>query len=179
VVIIERLKLDEKDFEKIYQLMVCSFPKEEIRTRENARAQLRDPNYTIWTSKNEVDEILGFIAEWDMGSTVFVEHFAVDPTRRSGGIGSGMMAAYLSRTSKPVMIEVEDEKNEINLRRIGFYQRLGFHLSEYGYDQPVMRGDASKKIPLKIMRFPQPLTEEDFKNFRYQVFTQIYKSIDA
>jgi len=179
VTTIKLLQLDEKDFEKIYQLMERSFPIEEVRSRENARAQLRDPNYRILVSKNEADEILGFIAEWNLGATIFLEHFAVDSSLRSGGIGSGMMSAYLSEASKPVMIEVEDEKNEINQRRIGFYQRLGYQLSEYGYHQPMMRGDGSKKIALRIMSFPQPLTKEAFENFRHQVFSQIYKTIDA
>ena len=176
---IELLKLNEKDFEKIYALMERSFPIEEVRTYENGLKILSDPNYKIFISKNEADQILGFIAEWDLGSNLFVEHFAVDQTLRGGGIGSGMMAAYLSQATKPVMLEVEDEKTEINERRIVFYQRLGFYWSDYGYHQPVMRGDVSKKIPLRIMSYPEPLTKESFRNFRHQVFSQIYKSIEA
>ncbi|MDO9492768.1 GNAT family N-acetyltransferase [Acetobacterium sp.] len=167
--------MNEKDFEKIYALMECSFPIEEVRPQENAKAQLRDPHYTIWISRNEADLILAFIAEWDLGSIIFLEHFAVEQTLRGGGIGSRMMAAYLSQAAKPVVIEVEDVKTEISERRIGFYQRLGFHLSEYGYDQPVMRGDISKKIPLKMMTYPDPLSAEGFEHFRQQVFSQIYK----
>ncbi|MEO1815743.1 MAG: GNAT family N-acetyltransferase [Acetobacterium sp.] len=169
--------MNEKDFEKVYALMECSFPIEEVRPRENAKAQLRNPKYCIWISKNEADQILGFIAEWDLGSNLFLEHFAVVPAQRGTGIGSGMMAAYLSHVVKPVVIEVEDEKTEINARRIGFYQRLGFYLSEYGYDQPVMRGDISKKISLKMMTYPEPLTAAGFEIFRQQVFSQIYKII--
>ncbi|PKM48628.1 MAG: GNAT family N-acetyltransferase [Firmicutes bacterium HGW-Firmicutes-6] len=169
--------MNEKDFEKVYTLMECSFPIEEVRSRENAKAQLRNPKYCIWISKNEADQILGFIAEWDLGSNIFLEHFAVDPAQRGTGIGSGMMAAYLSQANKPVVIEVEDEKTEINARRIGFYQRLGFYLSEYGYDQPVMRGDISKKISLKMMTYPDPLTAAGFETFKQQVFSQIYKII--
>jgi ribosomal protein S18 acetylase RimI-like enzyme len=169
--------LNEKDFEKIYALMEYAFPIEEVRPRENAKAQLKDPHYTIWISKNEADQILGFIAEWDLGSNLFLEHFAVDQTLRGVGIGSRMMAAYLAQAAKPVVIEVEDEKTEINIRRIGFYQRLGFYLSEYGYDQPVMRGDISKKISLKMMTYPAPLTAAGFETFKQQVFTEIYKTI--
>lgn len=169
--------MNEKDFEKIYALMECAFPIEEVRPRENAKAQLKDSHYTIWISKNESDQILGFIAEWDLGSNIFLEHFAVDQTQRGAGIGSRMMTAYLAQAAKPVVIEVEDEKTEINIRRIGFYQRLGFYLSEYGYDQPVMRGDISKKISLKMMTYPAPLTAAGFETFKQQVFTRIYKTI--
>lgn len=174
---IELLKLAEKDFEKVYALMEEAFPVEEVRPPKNAKAQLRDPRYSILISKNEADQMLGFIARWDLGTRIFVEHFAVDLRLRGGGIGSGMMRAFLSQAEKPVVIEVEDEKTETNLRRIHFYQRLGFHLSQYGYDQPVYRGDMSKKIPLKLMTYPNPLTAAGFEDFRLQVFTQIYKII--
>lgn len=174
---IELIKLHEKDFEKVYALMEGAFPVEEVRSRENAKAQLRDPRYSILISKNEADQILGFIAEWDLGSNLFLEHVAVDQNLRGAGVGSRMMAAYLSQAPKPVVIEVEDEKTEINIRRIGFYRRLGFHLSEYGYDQPVIRGDINKKIPLKLMTYPESLTGAGFETFRYQVFTKIYKII--
>lgn len=157
--------------------MECAFPIEEVRPRENAKAQLRNPKYCIWISKNAADQILGFIAEWDLGASLFLEHVAVDQTLRGVGVGSEMMAAYLAQVAKPVVIEVEDEKTEINQRRIGFYQRLGFQLSEYGYDQPVYRGDLSKKIPLKMMSYPDPLTAASFADFRDQVFTKIYKII--
>lgn len=176
---IELLKLKEADFKKVYTLMERSFPPEEVRSYENGVKILSDPNYRILISKSEAGEILGFIAEWDLGSNIFVEHFAVDQSLRGGGIGSRMMAAYLSQATKPVMIEVEDEKTAINERRIVFYQRLGFYWSDYGYHQPVIRGDVSKKISLKIMSYPKPLTEESFENFRRQVFCQIYKSIEV
>lgn len=179
MVTIKLFKLQEAEFKKVYTLMERSFPPEEVRSYENGVKILSDPNYRILISKNEADEILGFIAEWDLGSNIFVEHFAVDQTLRGEGIGSGMMAAYLSQATKPVMLEVEDEKTAINERRIVFYQRLGFYRSDYGYHQPVIRGDVSKMIPLKIMSYPEPLTAESFENFRHQVFTQIYKSIQA
>ncbi len=159
--------------------MECSFPVEEVRPRENAIAQLEDPRYTIWTLQNTADQILGFIAEWDLGANLFLEHVAVDQTRRGAGIGSEMMAAYLAQAEKPVVIEVEAEKTKINQRRIGFYQRLGFQVSEFGYDQPVYRGDMSKKIPLKLMTYPKPLTADGFETFKKLVFTQIYKIINA
>lgn len=176
MVTIELFKLKEADFKKIYALMERSFPPEEVRSYENAVKILSDPKYRILISKSEAGEILGFIAEWDLGSTIFLEHFAVDQTLQGEGIGSGMMAAYLSQATKPVRLEVEDEKTAINERRIVFYQRLGFHLSEYGYHQPVMRGDTSKAISLRIMSYPEPLTEASFQNFKHQVFIQIYKT---
>ena len=68
--------------------MEGAFPIEEVRPPQKAKAQLRDPRYSILISKNEADQILGFIARWDLGTSIFVEHFAVDSSLRGGGIGS-------------------------------------------------------------------------------------------
>ena len=48
---------------------------------------------------------------------------------------------------------------------------------KYGYDQPVYRGDLNKKISLKLMTYPEPLTAAGFETFKKQVFSQIYKII--
>lgn len=175
---IELFKLEEKEFKRIYKLMEASFPIEEIRTYENGLMQLANPNYRILVSKNEGDKISGFIAEWDLGSILFLEHFAVDQVIRGLGIGSKMMEAYLKQATKPVMIEVEDDATDIGKRRIGFYRRAGFHLSEFGYNQPILRGNSKKEIPLKIMSFPEKLTKESFLDFKSEVFIKIYNVSD-
>lgn len=176
MVIIELLELEKKRFNEIYKLMEAAFPKEELRTYEYAKAQLEKPNYKILVSKNENNKISGFIATWDLGSFIFLEHLAVNQETRGQGLGTKLMTAYLADVKKPVIIEVEDEETEIAKRRVGFYQRLGFHLSEFGYNQPIMRGDAEKKIPLRIMAFPEVISRDFFGVFKKQVFTKIYRT---
>lgn len=171
-------ELEVKDFWQIYELMKVSFIKEEIRTYENGLEQLNKEEYRILISRNSQDVIAGFIAEWNFRSFVFLEHFAVRENMRGTGIGSEILKAYLKKTSKPVVIEVEDNKTEIDRRRIDFYQRRGFFLSEFGYLQPVLRGDANKKIPLRIMSYPEALSAERYRQFKKTVFEKIYKEDD-
>jgi len=168
-------ELEEKDYRKIYHLMEVSFEKEEIRTYENGQKQLSKGNYRILISQNNNDGIGGFIAEWDLGTFVFIEHFAVEKKLRGLGIGSKMLEAYLKKATKPVMIEVEDNETEIGKRRINFYKRMDFFLSEFGYHQPILRGDGDKEILLRIMSFPEKLSEEKFLAFKKEVFEKIYK----
>ncbi len=117
-----------------------------------------------------------FIAEWDLEIALFVEHFAISKIDRGLGIGSGMMNTYLRQIEKPVIIEVEEDHSDLGKRRIAFYQRLGFFLSEFGYDQPIVRGDKGRIIPLRLMTYPKPLLKEMFLKFEKQVFTRIYQS---
>jgi len=172
---IELMDLEVKDYGEIYNLMTISFPKEEIRTYENGLKQLSAPNYRILVFKNNNDEIAGFIAQWDLGSVIFIEHFAVKKEFRGSGIGSEMLKAYLNNANKLVVLEVEDNEMEIGKRRIGFYQRMGFYLSDFGYLQPILRGDGKKEIPLKLMSFPEELSKQAFFEFKTDVFTKIYK----
>ena len=153
-----------------------AFPIEEIRSFDSGLRQLKNLDYRILGSKNCENKIKGFIAEWDFGVVNFVEHFAIDKENRGNGIGSRMMLDYLCQIKKPVIIEVEDDESDIGKRRIDFYRRLGFDLSEFGYDQPILRGDKNKVIPLRMMSYPQPLLKEDFLEFKNQVFRNIYQS---
>lgn len=171
----ELTELEVKDFGQIYELMKVSFVEEEIRTYESGLEQLNKEDYRILISQNSQDQIAGFIAEWDFRSFVFIEHFAVREKLRGTGIGSEILKVYLQKTSKPVVIEVEDNKTEIDRRRIDFYQRMGFFLSEFGYFQPVLRGDTSKKIPLRIMSYPEALSAERYRQFKKALFEKIYK----
>ncbi|MGV8906402.1 MAG: GNAT family N-acetyltransferase [Acetobacterium sp.] len=172
---IKLIALEEKDYREIYDLMEGSFQKEEIRTFENGFKQLYYPNYRILISKNKENKILGFFAEWDLESFIFIEHFAVKKKLRGSGIGSKMLEAYLSKTNKMVVLEVEDDETEIGKGRIGFYKRMGFFLSDFGYLQPILRGDAKKEIPLKLMSFPRELSEKEFREFKNDVFSNIYR----
>lgn len=175
---LELNELDEKDYGRIYDLMKASFQEEETRTYESGLKQLKKTNYRILTVRNKADDIIGFIADWDLGSYIFLEHFAVATKYRGSGIGSAMLAVYLNQATKTVVLEVEDYDTEIEKRRIGFYQRMGFHLTEFGYFQPILRGDTHKEIPLRIMSFPEKLTKQDFAEFKNEVFSKIYKVSD-
>ncbi|KNZ43201.1 hypothetical protein AKG39_03175 [Acetobacterium bakii] len=167
--------MDEKDYDRIHDLMKASFQEEEIRTYESGLKQLEYTNYRILTVRNKDADIIGFIADWELESFIFLEHFAVDTKYRGAGIGSAMLATYLNQATNTVILEVEDYDTEIEKRRIGFYQRMGFHLSEFGYLQPILRGDTCKEIPLRIMSFSDKLTEQDFNTFKNEVFSKIYK----
>ena len=170
--------LEEKDYREIYNLMISSFHKEEIRTYENGLKQLNNSNYRILISKINKTSIAGFFAEWDLGSVIFIEHFAVKKDLRGCGVGSEMLETYLNNANKMVVLEVEDNETEIGQIRIDFYRRNGFFLSEFGYLQPILRGNSKKEIPLKIMSFPKEFPEQGFLEFKKAVFSNIYKVTD-
>ena len=82
---IERLKKD--DFDMVFGLMETSFPTSEHRTYSEQKALLDIPYYDIYIDKDE-NNLKMFIAVWEFETFRFIEHFAVNPDLRNGGIGS-------------------------------------------------------------------------------------------
>ncbi|MNP35914.1 putative acetyltransferase YjbC [compost metagenome] len=161
-------------FDEIFTIMEASFPVSEIRTYSGQKALLDNPHYRIYTEQDEGGRLIAFLAAWEFPELRFVEHIAVSPDVRSGGTGRRLMNSYLARSPKPVLLEVEPPQGELEQRRIGFYERLGFHLNPYDYVQPPLRS-GQQELPLHIMTYPRPVSAEEFRLYRNILYTQVYQ----
>ena len=173
--ILNQLKI--KDFALIYNIMELSFPSSERRTYEKGIEVIKHSNYHVFVSYNKNMSIGGFIAEWDYKDFRYIEHFAVHPSERGSGLGTMMIHEYLNLNKKPVYIEVEAADNHIAKRRIKYYQRIGFVLSELGYVQPPLKPTHSE-VNLKIMTYPYALPETVLK-YKEKIFECVYKVNDT
>ena len=165
-----RLTID--DFEQIFDIMEASFPSDEYRTKQGQRALFCDPRYYVF-GKKQAGRLVGFIALWQLDSLVFIEHFAVCPDLRGGGIGSALICEVLKDAKKTVCLEVEPPCDDITRRRIGFYKRCGFVFNDFDYTQPAM-ADGKNPIPLRIMTYKEALLEPQFNNLRDVLYKDIY-----
>ncbi|MEK4877350.1 MULTISPECIES: GNAT family N-acetyltransferase [Paenibacillus] len=166
--------MNHTTFDEIFAIMEASFPTSEIRTFEGQQELLEVPDYRLITEMNSEGEIVAFMACWEFPGFRFVEHIAVDPGIRGGGIGKKLMTEYISLSNKPVLLEVERPLGEMEQRRIGFYERLGFHLNPYDYVQPPLR-EGNEDLPLLIMTYPNPVDEEEFQLYREILYSEVYK----
>ncbi|MNO33507.1 putative acetyltransferase YjbC [compost metagenome] len=165
--------MDPTAFDEIYAIMEASFPVNEIRTYSGQKALLSLPHYRLYTERDADNRILAFLAAWEFPELRFVEHLAVNPEIRGGGIGQKLMQNYLAHTDKPIVLEVEPPANELAARRIGFYGRLGFHLNPFDYVQPPLR-EGQADLPLQIMTCPRPATQQEFRQFRDILYSEVY-----
>ncbi|MCR8842419.1 GNAT family N-acetyltransferase [Paenibacillus sp. SC116] len=166
--------MSETDFETIFQIMKESFPEYERRTYEGQKALLGDAHYRIISKVNDTNQLVAFMAVWEFPLFRFVEHIAVTPAGRGSGIGGKLMADYIAGSQKPIILEVELPDTDLAQRRIGFYERLGLHLNDFGYVQPSLQ-KGQPDIPLKVMSYPQTLTESEFVLYRDILYTNVYK----
>ena len=165
--------LDNKDFDRVFNIMEKSFPEDEFRPYDEQKALLDKDEYKIYTWQ-ENDKICAFIALWEFHNILFIEHFAVDPDFRSCGIGSKILNEISTHTSKQICLEVEPPKDEITVRRVEFYKRNGFFLNEYPYIQPAI-SKGKKEVPLMIMTHGKKITKIKFNDIKYMLYTNVYK----
>lgn len=167
-------RLDKDEFEQLYALMDESFPPAEIRDFKGQQMLLDKPDYSVYVLR-ENGEILAFFAEWVNKKYRFVEHLAVNEKYRSQGLGSKTLQAYNALSSKPVILEVEPPEDEIQRRRIKFYERNGFHLSSYSYIQPVIN-EGHEQVPLVLMTYPELLDNDTLAEVKNWLDQTVYKS---
>lgn len=172
VTMLERLKKTE--FEQLYALMDNSFPQAEIRNFKGQQRLLERPDYNVYVLR-ENGEILAFFAEWSSEKFRFIEHLAVNQKFRSQGLGSKTLQAYNAMSKKPVILEVEPPEDEIQIRRVKFYEKNGFHLSSYSYLQPVIN-EGYERVPLVLMTYPEPFGSETLAEVKDWLDQTVYKS---
>ena len=165
-------KLEFSDFDRIYEIMENSFPPDERRTYDDQKALLNNPKYTVYTFC-EQDDILAFMAIWDLDSVAFIEHFAVRRDMRGRNIGSDMLSEIKKILFIPICLEVELPNNDIARRRIEFYKINGMFLNKYDYIQPSMaRG--REAVELMIMTSKGVIDWDEFQNIRNLLYTYVY-----
>ena len=78
------------------------------------------------------------ITTWNFKNFVYIEHFVIDPTLRSHGLGSRALKVLQQAIgNRPLLLEVEPEHiSEEAARRIKFYDRIGFKVISRSYVQP-------------------------------------------
>lgn len=169
--------LTRDDFDEMFAIMEESFPKDEYRTRAGQRKLFEQPEYQVYAMRDEdTGNIKGFIAVWDLETVVFVEHFAVNPNFRNGGLGSKILQELRGKFDKPLCLEVELPENEMAVRRIGFYERNGFFLNRYPYKQlPLAEGQ--NEIPLYIMTTGKAVDEMEFQEIRELLYETVYQFV--
>lgn len=118
----------------------------------------------------------GIITTWDLGAWTYVEHFAIMPAMRGGGIGGLVLERLAGMDEKPLLLEVErpEDGNPMAPRRIEFYRRNGFALLDYDYIQPPY-APGLPEVPLRLM-CTDPATDAEAAT--RALHTQVYGSAE-
>lgn len=164
--------INRNEFLDVYKLMRLSFPSAEFRTYEEELALFNQSNYKVLVVE-ENGVMQAFIAEWIFLNTHFIEHFAVNPEARGQGLGTKIMREYLKQIKTSVVIEVEADDTLIARRRIDFYERLSFVLSDIEYKQPLLKKTATD-VFLRLMYYPAQISDKTLYEIKQEIFQTVY-----
>lgn len=167
-------KMTNEDFllEQLKNTYELSFPEEERRDFSLICGLIANESkfsaYALTTKGNYV----GFITTWNFEDFVYIEHFAIEPIARNGGIGANVMQQFLSG-KESVVLEVEVPIDELSKRRVEFYERLGFKLDSHPYFQPPYRKEG-RDIEMRLMSYGCIDMEDLFNSVCYILHSNVY-----
>ena len=168
------IELQVSDFDDIWKIMKEAFPIAERRSYVEQKRLFERDDYHVYGIK-EQNQLMAFISVYEMELVRFVEHLATDQALRGSGVGKILFQEMLDLDDHYTILEVEKPDDEMAIRRIGFYQRLGGHLYEdVDYVQPPFH-EGLQPLPLLLMSWPKRLEEELVEQIKHALYTKIYR----
>lgn len=148
---------DDAGWEAAEALYNASFPAKEIRSAADHQRALNDPHFEadgLWTG----DRLAGLLYFWRYDGWHYIEHLAVDPALRGMHIGSEALTAFCR--NKQVILEIDPPEEEISIRRLHFYERLGFVENPYRYLHPSFR-QPFETHRLVLLSYPRAIDRKE------------------
>ena len=173
------LKDAAKRFDEIYEIYQEAFPPIERRTKEGQREVLEHPCYYLRVKEDE-GQIVAFLGYWILSGCVFLEHLATSAVCRGKGYGKQLVEECLQeaeQSGKPVFLEIEPITKEEPMtgRRADFYERLGFKINPFPYEQMPLKPEDSP-CPLWIMSYGTNITEREFLPYKKEIYREVYQA---
>lgn len=167
------ISLNKSWFPQMDAIMKEAFPMEERRTSKEQEALFENPHYHVY-GLEEDGLLLAFLAAWEFDNFIFGEHLATHASKRGSGIGKVLLEEFRASITKPIILEVEKPDYEMAKRRIGFYERLGFHLyDQVPYEQPSFHHEAP--LPLHLMSDLDNINEQQLKQYINHLYVGVYQ----
>lgn len=122
----------------------------------------------------ENSEEIGFIFHWNIENFIFIEHFAINTNFRDKGIGKEIFSEWiLQNQAATYILEVEPPINQLNERRIKFYESFGFHMLNLDYHQPPYHKKYSPVRMCLMVKSETDITHQ-IEWYRDQIYKTVY-----
>lgn len=155
---IEESLRGDSDRPKLEEIYMTSFPADERREWALVERLADDPAspMTMLKITDSGGRAAGLLTIWRFDGLSYIEHFAVDSSRRGSGLGSKVLSQVVkAEMPVPIVIEVEPPGDPaygpMAARRVDFYRRHGFTAFEdFDYVQPPY-APGLKEVVLMLM----------------------------
>ena len=164
--------ITKNEYDEFFSMLESDFCLDERKTKANEIKAFDDKNF----SPNfiyENGELVGYVCYWEFENFLFIEHFAILSKMRGTGCGSRFLKEFSDKSNKTIVLEVELPKTETAIKRIKFYERLGYVVNEYPYTQPAYQPE-SNPVEMFVMSFGKTLSEKDFNEYTQSIKKIVY-----
>lgn len=162
---------NNSEYKFIENLLTQTFPNDEYRHLNEQRKYTQEKqNFHLMLAK-EHNKYIGFVSYWTFEDFCYIEHLAIDRTIRGKGYGSEIITQLKAKHSK-IVLEAELPENNISIKRIEFYKRLGFSPCSKKYIQPAYRQE-SNEVSMILMDYNCNL-EANFERVKTVIHKEVY-----
>lgn len=161
-------------FDNFFNLYALAYPPAERRNWAGLEYELKYEKQFYAQALIQNDKFVGFINYWVFDRFYFIEHFAVSHNFRGQHIGTEAMQILKSQTNLPIVFEVEMPNNPTAIRRIRFYEKLGFTVLSHNYAQPPYNEESNFFIPVLIMCNDVHFANTHFELIKENLYNNVY-----
>lgn len=119
----------DDDAVKLIALHEDVFPETERYRDTQILINLIDKNESVhFNAIYEEDKLAGLFLYWDLGGFYYIHFLAVYSEMRNRQIGKQVLDWVAANLKKPVFLEVEAPADDLQTRRLHFYERNGYRV---------------------------------------------------
>lgn len=143
---------ETSDFAAAWQLYEQAFPLAERRSLScHAAAMKHEPGFVCLSLRDSLG-FVGILFYWEFTQCIYIEHFAITPSRRGSGLGKRALQ-LLHLRNLPIMLEIEPVTDAATAGRLRFYEKSGYHrLTAEHYQLPYHYGGLP--LLLELLSYP-------------------------
>jgi GNAT superfamily N-acetyltransferase len=161
-------------FSHLYSLYALAFPLDERRSWGGFEYELEYQKCFCAHALVQNDKFMGLFNYWTFDRFYYIEHVAVVQSMRGQKIGTEAMEIFKQQTKLPIVFEVEMPTGPTAIRRINFYEKLGFSvLNSHNYAQPPYEGDGFL-IPMQLMSNDIHFADTHFELIKQTLYDKVY-----
>lgn len=162
--IIQDLNTSDEYYDTFREMYRDSFPVHEQRDVKQQEYAFSRHEYHLEGYVHE-NILVAFIAWWEFGDYIYIEHFAVNPNMRGRNMGSDILGNFMkTHAQKIILLEIDPPADNLSRKRLLFYQRLGFVENPYQHRHPAYRTGAQPH-ELAVLTFPGSIPQARYDKF--------------
>lgn len=169
--------ITDQHWDQMWAIYQESFPDYERRKLESHMKAYDNLGFRTQIAVED-DKLLALFFYWVHKDFLYIEHIAVNPQMRGNNIGSTIMRHFLEQNSgTTIILEIDPPLDEISIRRLGFYKRLGLQENPYPYTHPSYRKNGHVHR-LDILSYPTTIDQKQYDEFCVFMKNEVLQYLD-